>query len=486
LRGASRSFERFEPLDGGRLTLESRRDIFGSVPDDSPPESQTESVRERSTGDSPFSVIVSCANGVSVTSVGFARTLVIGRGESCEILVDDPSVSRKHAVLRLDASPTIEDLGSRNGTTVGLRRIAPGERVPIGVGTLVVVGSASVVLEPSHGLPSRAMRRARPSPRGVVARDPAMLRLYAMLDVLAPSDLRVLLLGETGVGKEIFAAEVHRRSRRRSAPFVVVHCAAIPASMLERELFGYEKGAFPGAAQDKEGLFEAAHGGTLLFDEIADLPPPIQAKLLRVIESGEVTRLGSIRRKLVDVRVLSATHRDLSALAESRSFRADLFFRLNGVTLTIPPLRERRGDIAPLAEHFAELSAARHGRAPVAISPEAIETLEQRPWPGNVRELRNVVERAVVLCPGSTLDPQHFAGEVGWRKPTARELDEGTGKGEGLPQRIASLEKKMVLEALEKTGGNQSRAAKLLGIPRRTLINRIEAFGIARPRKKPT
>jgi two-component system, NtrC family, response regulator AtoC len=454
------------------------------VPYDAPPESQTASVHERP-NESPFSVIVSCARGVSVIPVGSATNLAIGREDTCEIFVDDPSVSRRHAVLRLDGSPTIEDLGSRNGTKVGHRRLAPGERVPIGVGTLLVLGSASVVLEPSHGLPSRTVRRAKPFPTGVVARDPAMLRLYAMLDVLAPSDLRVLILGETGVGKEAFAAEVHRRSRRKAAPFVVVNCAAIPASMLEGELFGYERDALPGATHAKEGLFEAAHGGTLLFDEIAELPLPMQAKLLRVLESGEVARLGSVRRKVVDVRVLSATHRDLNTLAESPSFRSDLFFRLNGVALTIPPLRERRGDIAPLAERFAELAAARHGRGRVTISPAAIGALERHPWPGNVRELQNVVERAVVLCPCSTLDASHFAWDTRSPRPAGRSTaEDGAEPGAGLPQRIASLERQMVLEALEKTGGNQSRAAQLLKIPRRTLISRIEAYGIARPRKK--
>jgi DNA-binding NtrC family response regulator len=299
-----------------------------------------------------------------------------------------------------------------------------------------------------------------------------MLRLYAMLDLLAPSDLRVLLLGETGAGKEVFAAEVHRRSRRRSAPFVVVRCAATAASMLEGDLLG---------------SFEAAHRGTLLLDEIAELPLDIQAKLLHVLESGEVTRLGSVARKLVDVRVLSATHRDLAALAGSRSFRADLFFRLNGVTLTIPPLRERRGDIAPLAERFAEQATARHGRDRVTIGPAAIEALEGHLWPGNVRELRNVVERAVVLSPGSTLDPSQFAWDASGGKPASHpDANPDPAAGQGLPERIASLERAMVLEALQKTGGNQSRAAKLLGIPRRTLINRIEAYGIARPRKKPT
>jgi DNA-binding NtrC family response regulator len=312
-----------------------------------------------------------------------------------------------------------------------------------------------------------------------------MLRLYAMLDVLAPSDLRVVILGETGVGKEVFAAEVHRRSRRKGAPFVVVHCAAIPTSMLEGEIFGYERDALPGATHTKEGLFEAAHGGTLLFDEIAELPLAMQAKLLRVLETGEVARLGSVRRKVVDVRVLSATHRDLTALAGSPSFRSDLFFRLNGVSLTIPPLRERRGDIAPLAERFAELAAARHGRGRVEISPAAIDALERHPWPGNVRELQNVVERAVLLCPGSTLDPSHFAWDTSSPRTEGRSDAEGDAEpGAGLPQRIASLEKKMVLEALERTGGNQSRAAELLKIPRRTLISRIEAYGIARPRKK--
>ncbi|MBV9949717.1 MAG: sigma 54-interacting transcriptional regulator, partial [Myxococcales bacterium] len=233
-----------------------------------------------------------------------------------------------------------------------------------------------------------------------------MARLYEMIDRVAPTPIHVLLSGETGVGKEVVAEQVHARSPRRMAPFVPIHCAAIPESLMESELFGYEPGAFTGAASGKPGLIEAAHRGTVLLDEIGALPCHLQAKLLRATESNEVMRLGGLRARPVDVRFIAATNRDLPGDVTAGLFRADLLFRLNGVHLHVPPLRDRPGDIAALAELFVARVAERMGlEAPPSVSPAAMVQLLEYPWPGNVRELRNVIERAVALRSGASIAP---------------------------------------------------------------------------------
>ena len=226
-----------------------------------------------------------------------------------------------------------------------------------------------------------------------------MQRLYALLDVIAPSPLSVLVLGETGVGKEVFAEALHQRSQRRAKPLLKLNCAALPATIHEAELFGYEKGAFTGATAAKPGLFEAADGGTVMLDEIGDLPLVTQAKLLRVLETGEVLRLGSVKTTTVDVRFISATNVDLEARVEAGTFRADLFFRLDGISVVLPPLRDRKADIAPLARMFTARVATRMDRTAPQLSRDAIALLEQHAWPGNVRELRNVIERALAFDP---------------------------------------------------------------------------------------
>jgi transcriptional regulator with PAS, ATPase and Fis domain len=308
-----------------------------------------------------------------------------------------------------------------------------------------------------------------------IVSDASMRRMYALLDVIGPSPLAILVLGETGVGKELYAEAAHRRSARASRPFLKLNCAALPESILEGELFGYEKGAFTGATQARAGLFESADGGTVLLDEVGEMPLATQAKLLRVLESGEVLRLGSRQPRRVDVRFLSATNRDLRALAADGRFRADLYFRLNGVSVTLPPLRRRVHDIAPLARSFAQRTAAQLGRKAPHVGTAALAVLEGYAWPGNVRELRNVVERATIMCAGHEIQPEHLLLET--IEPAAPPED---GR---LADRFDAVKRRAILEALDKTAGNQLRAARLLGIARSTLVKEIERYGLPRPRK---
>jgi transcriptional regulator with PAS, ATPase and Fis domain len=308
-----------------------------------------------------------------------------------------------------------------------------------------------------------------------------MRAAYELLDIIGPSPLSVLVLGETGTGKEVFAQAIHSRSPRANRTFLPINCAALSESLLESELFGHEKGAFTGAAAAKAGLFEAADGGTAFLDEIGELGMTIQAKLLRVLESGEVTRLGSVKPKRVDVRFVAATNRDLGSLVEAGRFRGDLFYRLNGFTVTLPPLRERPADILPLARTFAGRAAARLDRSGPTFTDSAADALRRHTWPGNVRELRNVVERAVSACRGSaSLSVDHLA--IVRSRPDAVGDPNRTETGV-LPDAVGSFEKERILDALRRTSFNQTEAAKALGISRRTLINKIIAHRIPRPRK---
>jgi len=236
------------------------------------------------------------------------------------------------------------------------------------------------------------------SPGGPIVLDPVMQRVYKLVAKIAESSMTVLILGETGVGKELVAEAIHRGSARRTGPLIKLNCAALPETLLESELFGHERGAFTGAERRKQGFFEAAHGGTLFLDEVGEMPPSLQAKLLRVLEGKVITRVGGTSEIAVDVRVVCATHRDLQADVRTGRFRQDLLFRIGGFTVAVPPLRDRKNEIVPLAEHFARVAAAEHRRAPPALSPEARDALVAYRWPGNVRELENAIERALVLC----------------------------------------------------------------------------------------
>jgi transcriptional regulator with PAS, ATPase and Fis domain len=314
--------------------------------------------------------------------------------------------------------------------------------------------------------------------RGAVLSDRKMLEIEALLEKVAPSTLPILLLGETGVGKEVLAERIHALSGR-TGPFIALNCAALTETLIESEIFGHEAGAFTGALRTKQGLLESANGGTVLIDEVGELPSAMQVKLLRVLETKQVTRVGALRGLSIDVRFVAATNRDLDTEVQAGRFRRDLYFRLAGTTIAIPPLRERRSDIEPLVESFLHQAAADSGRPVPAISQDALRMLVEYAWPGNVRELRHAVERALLLA-GDTIFVEHLPPMIAGGPLAAA----GREEPRVLRSEVRALERDAILSALERCAGNQSEAAKCLGISRRTLGERMDIFGIPRPRKR--
>jgi two-component system nitrogen regulation response regulator GlnG len=337
-------------------------------------------------------------------------------------------------------------------------------------------------------------RRAVPGDR-LVGRSGALLEVFKTIGRVASSDVPVLVTGESGTGKELVARAIHQASARTEQPFVAVNAAAIPRELLESELFGHERGAFTGAVDSRPGRFREARGGTLFLDEIGDMPLELQAKLLRVLQSGEVTSVGGRRPEHVDVRIIAATHRDLDAAVRDGRFREDLLYRLRVVPIEIPPLRERPEDISALAQHFVARYAEELGSGRRVLSPDALECLLGHAWPGNVRELENAIKRALVLGSGEVLTREAFAflepppapGEAaqpaGLEELVLREVDAALASGardlhEALLQRI---ERPLLERVLAHTGGNQLRAAALLGINRNTLRKKLTELGIEVP-----
>ena len=450
----------------------------------------------------PFMLVVSSPLGCFVQPVPSEARVVMGRGADCDLVVDHASVSRQHAVLRTLGALTVEDLGSTNGVRVNGRLLEPRATVAIDAGDAIELGSVLVLVQRGApvGLIAQGLRPSAPlrvagaseDASGPIVADAHMRRLYGLLDLVAPTPLSVLVLGETGVGKEVFADAIHRASDRARGPLVALNCAALPESVLEGELFGYEKGAFTGAVQARAGLFEAAEGGTVFLDEVGELSLATQAKLLRVLELGEVMRIGARKPVRVDFRVVAATNRDLKAMVASGSFRSDLFFRFNGITVTLPPLRDRRDDVLPLARMFLARARQALRRAPLVLTAAAERSLLASAWPGNIRELRNVIDRAAALARGTSVDIADlresdldvFAGA----SPDALPAREGSvpppaPSGSALKEEIRSVEKGRILGALAQTHGNQKRAAEILGISRRALVNKLDVYGIAGPRK---
>jgi transcriptional regulator with PAS, ATPase and Fis domain len=542
--------------------------------------------------------------------------VVIGRGDSADIPIQDASISRSHARIRIGSELLIEDLGSANGTRIGERKLRPMEPVPLVLGQAVDLGSVMIMAQSSRvmGRPRRlwshdqfearledeclrgergngrfALVRIHLSgatqsevildllsrasePRDMVASygpheyevllaersieqavqaqkritmelansaveahtglacypqdgrtpesligaasvalrgqtdveshpscyvaDPAMQRLHRIVDRIAKGNISVLLLGETGVGKEVMAEAIHRASARAEKAFVRINCAAVTETLLESELFGYEKGAFTGATQSKPGLFETAHDGTIFLDEVGELPLTMQSKLLRVLEDRQVMRVGSLKGRPVDVRFVSATNRNLEEEVARGRFRQDLFFRLSGIPIVVPPLRQRVCEIEGLARRFLIQICAQLGREPVLTLAEgSLDLLLRYSWPGNIRELRNVIERAVLLCTGNMIEREHLPvekmtstlstpsvlpftqGEAA--PPLTRESTE-----QALREALDAKERQRIIDALSQFGGNQSHAAQFLNISRSTLIARMQKYNLPRPRPK--
>jgi two-component system response regulator PilR (NtrC family) len=314
----------------------------------------------------------------------------------------------------------------------------------------------------------------------LLGKSPPMQRVFDILRKVASTRTSVLLVGESGTGKELAARALHELSPRTDRPFVAVNCGAIPETLLESELFGHVKGSFTGASNDKQGLFEAANNGTLLLDEVADLPVAMQVKLLRVLQERKVKPVGGISEREVDVRIVAATNRDLEAEVEKASFRQDLFYRLNVIQLRLPPLRERREDLPLLVDHFIRKFSAEHGRPVVRATPEVMSALMVYHFPGNVRELENMIERAVTLSTSDQLAIDAFPNLVGLKgaMPSSNALDEFPPDGLDLERHLEDYERTILIKALEKSNGNRTEAARLLRVSFRSMRYRLSKLGI--------
>jgi two-component system response regulator HydG len=314
----------------------------------------------------------------------------------------------------------------------------------------------------------------------IIGKSPAMKSMTDMLAMIAPSDATVLITGESGTGKELIARSIHFNSPRKDCPLVVVNCAAIAETLLESELFGHEKGSFTGADRKRDGRFQQAHGGTLFLDEIGETSAMMQAKLLRAIQEREIQRVGGEETIHVDVRIIAATNRDLAQEVRAGRFREDLFYRLNVVTLEVPPLRDRLEDIPLLAQHFLHQFAAKNRKSVKGFSPQAMDMLIKHGWPGNVRELENAIERAVILMTGDHITEKHLPLSIIQHYATQPESDSSfevldiTRDGQ---RSLGEIEREVILATLEETSGNKSEAARRLGITRKTLHNKLKQYG---------
>ncbi|MCC6997407.1 MAG: sigma 54-interacting transcriptional regulator [Deltaproteobacteria bacterium] len=382
-----------------------------------------------------------------------------------------------------DYACLLADAGAGPAVLAALQRLLPAARVALvqapgdGVAAEALWRRAGELLAGPARAPGAAagVPAAAPAPTappGVVVGDPAMVRVFELVRKVAATPTTVLILGETGVGKEVIAEQLHRQSPRASGPFVRLNCGSLPESLLESELFGHEKGAFTGADRRKLGYVEAAAGGTLFLDEIGELTASMQTRLLRVLESHRFMRVGGREEIACDVRVVAATNRDLEAEARAGRFREDLYFRLSAFVLKIPPLRERPAEVELLAELFARQFARRMNVAAPTLGADALALLRRHAWPGNVRELRNAMEYAAVLAERGVLDAACLPDSV------RAAADAPAPPAGQMRRQIADLEQKSILDALDAENGNQTRAARRLGISRRALLYKLEKYGI--------
>jgi transcriptional regulator with PAS, ATPase and Fis domain len=422
-----------------------------------------------------------------------ASDTVVGRDASCDIVIPDDSVSRRHALLRAETDGTwiLIDLGSANGT---YREGAPlGLPIALRDGDRLRFGDAEAEFHgPDEGESTGESyprvttgHRTRTAGLQDAARiqflgvSPAILSVLSLARKAANSDIPVHIAGETGTGKDLLARAIHEEGARAGRPLIPVNCAALPEALLESSLFGHTRGAFTGAFQAREGLLRAADGGSVFLDEIGEMPPAMQTKLLRFLQEGEVLRVGESRPSRVDVRILSATNRDLAGDVEEGRFRRDVYYRLCGFTIALPPLRERPGDVPLLTERLLGTACARH-RKRVRLEPAVLRIFERYTWPGNVRELENELLRCVaVAADGGVITPQdlpaHLRDEPGSRDDTASGRDRN---GADLRAAVADFERRHIIAALEANRGNVSRTARELGLSRSAMYKKLKEYGL--------
>jgi transcriptional regulator with PAS, ATPase and Fis domain len=393
------------------------------------------------------------------------RHVRIGTSPANDVVLGDPHASRFHCeIRRTDEGWVLRDLGSTNGTRVGDIEVKEGL---LHHGAIVVVGETKIRFLNDEGRPEEIAASKEERFGDVVGRSVRMREVFGVLERIAPTELTVLLAGETGVGKDVMARALHHRSARAGKPFVVFDCAAVAPTLIESELFGHVKGAFTGATNDTAGAFERADGGTLLLDEIGELSLELQPKLLRALEQRTVRPVGGSREVPVDVRIIAASHRNLERAVKEGTWRQDLFFRISVVTLEIPPLRQRLEDLPVIIDAILN----QLGRK-LNVASETLRIFERYDWPGNVRELRNVVESASALADGDTLEPRHLVFFTPRRKePTLSGFDLA-GKS------LETIERAAIAQTLERCKGNKTHAAKALGISTSTLYEKVKKYSI--------
>ena len=437
-------------------------------------------------------LVVWLDGSAQVVSLPERGAVVVGRGDDADIRVDASTVSRRHTQLSVGPGVvTVTDLGSQNGTRVNGERI--GATRPLAYGDILSLGEVTAVFsEERRGSAEQAEEIEAPDQGRtldfggckVLLADAAMMHVYAQIERLAPTEVSLLILGETGTGKELAASALHFWSRRKDKPLLAINCAALPDNLAESELFGYERGAFSGAVTGKPGRLESAPGGTVFLDEVGDLSLAIQAKLLRTLETRRITRLGSVEERPIDIRVVAATHRDLEAEVAAGRFRKDLYYRLTVGVVRLPPLRERPRELPLLARRFLADACVSQGRPPLSFDEAAVDRLRTHPWPGNVRELKNVVEYLAATAIGDAVEAAAISERlaVSDTQPASPAAAAGPSGSEQPPKSLAEatsdFERQTIEAAVRSAGGNKTRAAKLLGIPLRTFMTKIKRHGL--------
>ncbi|HEY2734387.1 MAG TPA: sigma 54-interacting transcriptional regulator [Polyangiales bacterium] len=415
-----------------------------------------------------FGLLIFCHGEAQLRMLDEGTSVVLGRAEPAEVIVRDPSISRQHVRFRRELDEVwVEDLDSRHGTFIRGRKV---ERERLAAFDEVSLGEVRVVLAATGDEAPLQSPTADPE---LVIQNARMRHVYAQVELAARGRLPILVLGETGTGKEHVAQAIHRASPRCDKPLVAVNCAAIAPSLLESALFGHERGAFTGATQRHVGVFERADGGMLFLDEVGDLSASAQVALLRAIETQTITRLGATKEMRVDVQIVTATHCDLESMVEENTFRSDLYFRLNGIQLELPPLRERSDEIEALARLFLRKACREWSLPTRELSADALDALLGCSWPGNVRQLRYAIERAALLAHGRVISASDLPEHVTERATAAASL---LAPNLGLRQQLRRYERLLIDEALRRTGGNRQAAAKLLRIPLRTLFRKLRGL----------